>query len=99
MYIIRNSSGQTFQVTAEGHLHYTTFDGYKVNPSRAWRVVGAVECKTVFGNYTVTKRYSFEDIVNGKVPWKHKNGRQRCRIMDYDHGSERVWMNDHNVII
>jgi|SRR5579885_957091 len=56
--------------------------------SDTWRLRGAMEFR--FG--MTHKVYSVEDIRAGKVPWKYKNGKQRCFIMDYDHGTYRVWM-------
>jgi hypothetical protein len=32
-----------------------------------------------------------EDIFENRVPWFYKNGKQRCYVLDYDHGYNRVW--------
>lgn len=95
--ICRN--GTYYHVGNDGCISYTHADGFKVQSSDNWRLVGAVEYKTVFGNTVVVRHYTFKDIVEKKVPWKYKNGKQRCFIQDYDHGSFRVWGNDHSVVV
>lgn len=94
--ICRN--GTYYHVGTDGCISYTHADGFKVQSSD-WRLVGAVEYKTVFGNTVVVRHYTFKDIVEKKVPWKYKNGKQRCYVKDYDHGSFRVWGNDHSVMV
>ncbi len=70
-------------------------DGFP--PSGQWRVTGAA----TFNNFGYeVKRYTLEQILTApeSVPWKHKNGKQRTHIIDYDHGSQRLWASpDHTV--
>ncbi len=63
-------------------------------PSKSWVVSGAVECNN-FGS--VVKRYSLQDVLENKVNWKYKNGKQRACIVDIDHGTRRVWGGLHEV--
>lgn len=57
-------------------------------PSGQWKLVGAREYNN-FG-YCVA-RYSLNDIIEGAVPWRWKNGKARCYIVDWDHGTFREW--------
>ena len=68
-----------------------------VKPNAAtWRVVGAVRYNN-FGNEV--ERFSLADVLNKDIQWHHKNGEQRVHIIDYDHGTYRVWMSpDHTVL-
>lgn len=59
-----------------------------VAASTTWLLEGAVEMR--FGR--ISRRYSVEDIREGRVPWFYKNGKQRCFVADRDHGSFRVQM-------
>jgi len=61
----------------------------KMGPSGKWRVVGAVLYNN-FGN--IIARCSLQDIVNGKIKdWQYKNRKQKWHVMDYDHGTHRIW--------
>lgn len=86
-----------FSVEDNGNISRTCPDGFVVRPSSNWRITGAVEYKNVFGRSIVCKRYSLQDILDGKVPFRYKNGKQRCFLTDYDHGAYRVWGNAHDV--
>lgn len=55
-------------------------------PSNNWALTGAVEYK--FGR--VHKQYSVVDIWDKNVPWFYKSGKQRCFVVQYDHGSKSV---------
>jgi len=59
-------------------------------PSEQWRVVGAVS-RNNWGQ--VTKRYLLSDVLERpeSIPWHFKNGKQRTRIIDFDHGTHREW--------
>ena len=63
-------------------------------PSGKWKVIGAVELNN-FGK--VVKRYSLRQITSNphRIPWKWNNGKQRVFVMDLDHGTKRMWTNDH----
>ncbi len=61
-------------------------------PSGHWRLTGAVELGRGFTGGRVLKAYTFDDILNNRVPWFYKNGKQRCFVQDFDHGAHRVWM-------
>jgi hypothetical protein len=56
--------------------------------SGQWKVVGAVRLNN-FG--AEVERYSLEDVKSGRIQWKHKNGNQRVHILDFDHGTYRMW--------
>ncbi len=59
--------------------------------SGEWRVVGAVMYNN-FGH--IVARAYLADIVAGNIKdWHYKNGKQKWHVMDYDHGTHRVWMN------
>lgn len=89
--------GELIKADERGYLSRTTGDGFEVKPSPNWRIDGALEFRKVFGNEVISKHYSFQDILDGKVPFQYKNGRQRCFIKDYDHGACRVWTGSHDV--
>jgi hypothetical protein len=61
-------------------------------PSADWRVTGAVEYGRGYTRGLIVRRYSLEDIMCGAVPWFYRNGKQRCYVVDNDHGHTRVWM-------
>ena len=76
--------GDTFKVNEKNQITYSR------SPvgSDKWLLRGAVDYR--FGR--VWNIYTLEDIRARKVPWKYKNGKQRCHVIDYDHGTYRVWM-------
>ena len=51
-----------------------------------WLLVGAVSFKEVFGRSHETW-YTVDDIINGKVPWFYKNGKQKSYIVHNDYGT------------
>jgi len=59
-----------------------------VSPSDSWRVVGAVRLNN-FGH--TVQRFTLADVLSGRIEWKHKNGKQRVHILDFDHGTIRMW--------
>ncbi len=77
------SGPNTYHVDAANQIH-----GAEWPPSGQWLLLGAVE-QNNFGR--ITKHYTVADIRAGRVPWKFKNGKQRCFIKDLDHGTMRVW--------
>jgi len=40
----------------------------------------------------VIHRYTLQDVIDGHIAWKHKDGRQRVHWTEQDHGSARVWI-------
>ena len=89
--------GEFMHANEHGYLSRTLRDGFTVNPSPNWRIEGAVEFRKVFGNEVIANSYTLQDILDGKVPFQYKNGKQRCFIKDYDHGSVRFWTGSHDV--
>jgi len=64
--------------------------------AKRWRVVGAVRVNN-FGQEV--ERASLADILAGKVKsWTHKNGKQSWHVIDFDHGTHRVWMSPQHRI-
>lgn len=61
-------------------------------PSGHWVLTGAIEYGRGYLSGRVVRRYSLEDVLEGRVPWFWKNGKQRCFPTDIDHGTHRVWM-------
>ena len=96
LFIITSTFNELYSVESNGNIGRTCPDGFVVRPSEQWKVTGAVEYRFVFGKQ-VMKRYSLQDIFDGKVPFQYKNGKQRCFITDYDHGTNRIWSNTHFV--
>jgi hypothetical protein len=58
--------------------------------SENWKILGAVTLNN-FGH--IIQRFSLKDILERahSIPWTHKNGKQWTHIIDYDHGSQRMW--------
>jgi hypothetical protein len=83
-------NGQFYLVNEKNQIHGGPNN---VKPDNSWILTGAVEFRTVFGNTVVARRYSADDVHKGKVPWRYKNGNQRCFLCDLDHGTMRTWMN------
>lgn len=64
--------------------------------SGQWKVIGAV----TYNNFRhIINRYTLQEILDkgSSIPWKHKNGKQKTFIQDIDHGTIRIWGNDHKV--
>ena len=68
----------------------TFFDRSTVKPTPAWQIVGALELNN-FGH--TVRQYTLAEIVNDPsvIPWKWKNGKQRTHVIDFDHGTQRMW--------
>ena len=62
----------------------------RVCPSANWRITGAVT-RNNFGH--VVRRYSLQEVLDSphEIPWLHANGKQKTRLTDFDHGTEREW--------
>lgn len=62
-----------------------------VSGSDSWRILGAVRVNN-FGH--VVERFTLADLLEraDSIPWRFRNGKQRTHVVDYDHGSRRVWM-------
>lgn len=52
-----------------------------------WRIVGAVRLNN-FGR--VVCQYDLDDVLAGEIQWRHKNGKQRVHLLDFDHGTYRM---------
>lgn len=60
------------------------------SPSNSWRLIGFKEVKP-FGNMSGTiepQRFTSDDIRNNM---RFKNGKGRYYVVDYDHGTQRIW--------
>lgn len=80
---------ETFFVNENNQIYRTGSNA--TMPSDSWKLMGAVEYRNVFG-HSIAKIHSVEEILEGKIAWHYKNGKQKTFIMDFDHGSMRVWM-------
>lgn len=85
--IILRTSVESFNVDAQGHITYSKAP----TPSGQWKLTGAVEVGRGFTGGRIIRVYSLDDIINNRVPWFYKNGKQRCFVQDYDHGTHRMW--------
>jgi hypothetical protein len=56
--------------------------------SGEWKIVAAVRLNN-FGR--TVERIAWPEVLNIK-DWQFKNGAQRWFVVDFDHGSKRVWM-------
>lgn len=95
--IYRYFTGDIYKVDMTGQIsqrssHYTTL-------YHEWQITGAVEYSWVFGKYIPIKKYSLKDILEGKVPFFYKNGKQRSYLVDRKHGIDNTWMFPHNVYL
>lgn len=54
-------------------------------PSSRWRIVGAVEMRAG----RIVKRYSLDDIVKKRVPWRTAGGTMRCHVLNSYRGTVR----------
>ncbi len=81
--------GDTYYVN---HLNQIHGGPNEVKPDNSWRLIGASEYRMVHGRFRPTVSFSVKNIRDGIVPWKWKNGKQRCFIRDNDHGTIRTWM-------
>ena len=77
-----------------GHYYYMDTETGNISSdtmeeSKEWRVVGAVKYNN-FGH--ITARAYLADIVAGNInDWTYRNGKQKWHVMDYDHGTHRIW--------
>jgi hypothetical protein len=57
--------------------------------SGQWRIIGAV----LYNNFGhIVARASLADILVGNIKnWQYKNGKQKWHVIDYDHGTNRIW--------
>lgn len=63
--------------------------------SGEWKLIGAVRFNN-FGHKVEEKgKSSLAAITN----WFYKNGKQKWYVIDYDHGSFRVWMSPRHSIV
>ena len=72
-------------------LVYRPSIGMKV-PSGDWRILGAVR----FNNFgRVVERIGWDELAKraNTLDWQYRNGKQKWHVRDWDHGTERVWMN------
>jgi hypothetical protein len=93
--IIQPARNETYYVNDADEIYRCKAGGYDYDmaPSGQWRLLGAVEVRYVFGRWVEVRRYDVADIRAGRVPWRYKNGKQRCYLLDYDHGCTRLWSN------
>ena len=59
----------------------------KWGPSGQWVCTGAVRMNN-FGR--IVERFSLSDVLEKRVVFSHKNGKQRCFLTDIDHGTHRI---------
>ena len=96
--IVIVTKNETLHVDAKDRLWRPGFQsrarrpGPDSKPSDDWRMLGAVEFGRGFTGGTIVRRYSMADVRAGRVPWFFKNGKQRCFVLDEDHGTRRVQM-------
>lgn len=63
--------------------------------SGQWRIRGAVQLNN-FGH--IVQRFTLADIQSGTpIEWKHKNGKQKTFVCDFDHGTNRMWTCSHSI--
>lgn len=87
---IRLSNGETYTVTREGWIGRP---GAGVAPSADWRITGA-RAYNNFGNQI--GYYTLTDLLTGRQPqWRHKNGKPRAYLQDWDHGTHREQRSPH----
>lgn len=79
------SDGMYYKMNDKGWI-----SGEHVTGSDSWRITGAVTLNN-FGRETC--RYTLADILAdpSAIPWKHKNGKQKTHLTDFDHGTGRLW--------
>lgn len=83
--VFRNARGATY-ASADGLLWNDN-----CTPSGDWKLTGAVEYGRGYTAGGVVRRYTLTDVLEGKVPWFWRNGKQRCYPTDLDHGTHREW--------
>lgn len=77
--------GECWKLHADGRIERPGL----VAPSGSWRVLGAVR----FNNFgAVAERFTLQEVLTVPIRWHHKNGKQRVHVVDWDHGTRRVWM-------
>lgn len=80
-----HSGSEYMDLYADGKIGRTCCE-----PSGQWICTGAVQYNN-FGR--VIRRYTLDQVINGNLAWRHKNGKQRIHLCDLDHGTHRTWMN------
>lgn len=83
IFFLSSTSG-VVETDSFGYFHYPN-----------WRIVGAVR----FNNFgRIVERKSFFELDEIR-DWRYKNGKQKWHLVDEDHGTQRIWMEDHSVAI
>ena len=79
--------GEMMRLHKDGGIARRTANGWTL-PSKTWRIIGAV-CLNNFGH--VVERFTLDEVLAGKIIWQHKNRKQRVHVLDFDHGTNRMW--------
>jgi hypothetical protein len=88
------SPEETYSVDDLNRIYRTQAGGfdYTMLPSDDWKLIGAIEYHVAWGVYRILRHFTVEQIRAGEVPWLYQNRKQRCYLIDKDHGTTRVWM-------
>lgn len=77
-----------YKVDSKYNIIRTDIKGFKA--SNQWKLVGIADVKSMKLVVPVEKIQSWLKL---KKPFLYKNGHPKYTIVDYDHGSIRVWGN------
>jgi len=79
--------GDHYKVDSNGNIIRMDMPDFK--PSGEWRMLGITHVKR---NYTIPLNCITPQLLKGLILlWK--NGKPQWTILDYDHGTKRVWGN------
>ena len=86
-YLVVSSNGCYYKLYYDGRIEKP--DGY-MSDGKSWEFVGLVECLP-FGRIgpIITREDCF---AIPEKEFKFKNGKQKYRVVDRDHGTLRIWM-------
>lgn len=89
----RTEHGDYYRVTEEGYIR--RMDMPNMAPSSQWRFEGLKHCRKrlVLTRSQVRRMFGPEPSIMGEItpPLLYKNGKPQWRVIDFDHGSYRVW--------
>ncbi len=91
LYRLTTPYGATYYIHEQGRIERG--DMPDMRPSDDWRLIGLA--RTGPGYAFGSRVCSFEQLADrlDSLQFRYKNGRPRYTVIDFDHGSARVWGN------
>jgi hypothetical protein len=86
-FCISTSNGDRYYIHNNGDIERTDMS---FTPSGQWRFVALAVTGPGFA-FGKRANVTLSDLASGDVPTVYKNGSPRFTVIDYDHGTHRLW--------